>query len=1469
MWRRIFRLPRLRSSPRGEPPVVPPQPRAAISRYPSWKTILAALAFGVLGGGVVGVGYLHSAGGSRALASWISRAASAPGQDVQIGAVDDVLSSNPVIRAIALVDRDGVWLKIDRVSVNWSRGMLLFLKADIDRIDIGQIDVLRRPTPVAAVKTAQGTAKAADKVDKAWRPELPVRLRLGQLVIDRLVLGEALFGAPASYSVNGAAELGAARDNASFDLDLHRLDAPGRIAAAGKFFPDGGKLSIKVAASEPAGGLVARVAQIPGLPPVDIDIHGDGTLDAFAAKLTAKAGDKVGADGDMKLLREDAGRRIDFDFSARIAQMLPENAAALFSDTTKLGGVAIVADDGATVLQRLALEASAFTLGAKGSLGADDTINGEVSLHGAPNAAGDRFSAKRLEGKAQVSGRLERPHATFAFDLDAAEGPFGRVGHVDLRGKASAKDDDSAAPLDIEAQGAASDLMLADAALGGALGDKARLSLVARLNEQNVADISLLRLETGAGDVRYSGKAGATQLDGKLSVSAPDLHRFARLAKRDLRGALTLNADLSGAPDKGAVAAVLNGAINAPAVGASAVDGLLGRRVQISGKAATLPDGGFSFDKLALNGEHVTALVGGAATRKKADIVAKIDLPDLHAADPRLSGRADVVAALTGSLDKPDARLNATIRDASANGRSIPKLALVGEAHDLTGELKALATVDGVVDGKTARGRVSAARVGKGLGKGWRVDPLDLAIGAATVRGQAALSEAGLANGRLAVAAPNLDDFSALALQKLAGRLNAEIALDAAGDGQNVSINAQGAGISAQNLFVGKLDVNFTARDVYRRPLLDGDVSVNNIRAGKETINKARLLAQPAAGGAAALDLTLDARGFNVASRSTLTPGDVTRLDIASFAAQRGGRKIALAAPATVSFRKGAVELKGVSIALDSGRVDVDGAVGDRLDLVAKARAVPLSVASIFDSSLGLVGVLDAEARIGGTQSAPVGDWSVKVSKASAPQLRTNGLPALDAKASGRLLGQRTTIDADVALGATSKLKIIGSAPLGDGALDLAIKGALDAALANTMLAANGQTVAGKANVDLKLTGAATSPIVGGGVTLANGAFNDPLNGVALSNITGRLDGRGRDLNISTLSAQTKNGGRISVSGRVAIDPDAGMPANIHIGAQNAQLANSDLVSSVGDLDLAISGPVARNPKISGKVTLRSMDVNVPDRIPANLKPLPGTRHINAKGFAAQMLALEQKGKAKAAKKSTFDAALDLAISAPNRIFVRGRGIDAEFGGDLKVGGTIQKPNVIGGFDLRRGRLQLLTQRIDIKRGKLVFTGGLTPALDFSAETQAGDVTARIAVTGPAALPNFAFSSSPELPQDEVLSRLLFARASGSLTPFQAVQLAAALAQFSGAGSGVDAFDKMRKALGVDSLDLDAGGGSGPTVGASKYIMEGVNVGVRTGASPEHTAIGVGVDVTKNLRVQSETRPDGKTSLGVGVEWEY
>jgi translocation and assembly module TamB len=191
---------------------------------------------------------------------------------------------------------------------------------------------------------------------------------------------------------------------------------------------------------------------------------------------------------------------------------------------------------------------------------------------------------------------------------------------------------------------------------------------------------------------------------------------------------------------------------------------------------------------------------------------------------------------------------------------------------------------------------------------------------------------------------------------------------------------------------------------------------------------------------------------------------------------------------------------------------------------------------------------------------------------------------------------------------------------------------------------------------------------------------------------------------------------------------------------------------------------------------------------------------------------------------------------------------------------------VTGGFDLLRGSLALLGKRLVFTQGQVRFHGYVIPELNFVAETTATDITARIAVTGPANQPSFQISSQPSLPEDEILSRILFQRPSGSLSAFQAIQLANAVAMLAGNG---DAFERLRRTLGVDSLDISTSATGGATVGATRAINDRISVGVTTGARPQDNGVNVNLDVTRHLRFQLGADSSGGSSAGVGTEWEF
>src|SRR5690606_12154538 len=131
-------------------------------------------------------------------------------------------------------------------------------------------------------------------------------------------------------------------------------------------------------------------------------------------------------------------------------------------------------------------------------------------------------------------------------------------------------------------------------------------------------------------------------------------------------------------------------------------------------------------------------------------------------------------------------------------------------------------------------------------------------------------------------------------------------------------------------------------------------------------------------------------------------------------------------------------------------------------------------------------------------------------------------------------------------------------------------------------------------------------------------------------------------------------------------------------------------------------------------------------------------------------------------------------------------------------------------------------QRFDMTRGHITFDGDSPPdpRLDIAATAQVTGLTASVTVTGTASHPDVRFSSTPSLPEEELLSRLLFGSSISQISAPEAVQIGAALAALRG-GGGLDPINKLRTAVGLDRLRIvgaDVATGRGTSVAVGKYI---------------------------------------------------
>ena len=87
---------------------------------------------------------------------------------------------------------------------------------------------------------------------------------------------------------------------------------------------------------------------------------------------------------------------------------------------------------------------------------------------------------------------------------------------------------------------------------------------------------------------------------------------------------------------------------------------------------------------------------------------------------------------------------------------------------------------------------------------------------------------------------------------------------------------------------------------------------------------------------------------------------------------------------------------------------------------------------------------------------------------------------------------------------------------------------------------------------------------------------------------------------------------------------------------------------------------------------------------------------------------------------------------------------------------------------MRHGTFNLVGKTLDFSDGTIGLDGSgkLDPTLDFTATNITGDTTSTLTIGGYASDPKFTLSSTPPLPQDEILARLLFGRSTSGLGVF-------------------------------------------------------------------------------------------------------
>lgn len=837
---------------------------------------------------------------------------------------------------------------------------------------------------------------------------------------------------------------------------------------------------------------------------------------------------------------------------------------------------------------------------------------------------------------------------------------------------------------------------------------------------------------------------------------------------------------------------------------------------------ARLRDGRLSLGPSRLGGARAR-LVAEGAVLPRLDLWARLALPHASVLADGLNGGATVFAHMGGAPAAPRAAGIAALNEVSMGGAPAGNGAL---AFDLTepavprGHLSADLRVAGTP-------LAASARLDRG--KAVRLDDLRLAAGDSTISG--AVEFAGGVRGRLTGTIPELGQWEGLLGRPLAGRVEADAVLDP-GDGQSLRLSLRASALDLGAVQVPALAARLEASGLSAKPR--GSVSLD--------------------GDAVAAGRTVEAVRLRIAGTA-----DHLRLD--RLEARVEGMAVRLVEPAEVRRHGGAVALLPAALAIGGGRAVIQGRIDDRaVNGVVRFEALPLAVAGV-----DAVGTLSGAVEAAGTVDRPRLHVAVSGRNLALARVRQAGLGRLLANLEGDWADNRFSGRAEITDAHSLRASAEGSLPLpGDGPLDGRLRLSGDAGRLVEALPLAGHVVSGRLDGAASVAGTLSAPRIDGRAELAGGRYENldsgtvvmPLHAIArLNGDTVAVEAEGGDGGDGRLRLNGDGRLRLNGGGRL----DGGYGAELVLDRFTALRRDDIEASASGTLRLD-------QGRLSGRLAVPRAEVDVGQLRgggPARLEVV----EINKPGTPPPAAAPPPA--------PTEPAALDLAVRvAVEHAFVRGRGLDSEWQGELDAGGTTARPSLTGRLTAARGQFDLLGKAFRLTPDSTVtFQGGDTidPALDITAEAAAADITAQVRVAGTAKAPELTFTSSPPLPGDEVLARVLFGREAGKLSAFQQIQLAQmAAGGLTGGGGGFDPLGDVRGFLGLDVLGVGAtetgrpGETASPTLSAGKYIAPDTFVRVEQGVA------GLGrVTVEQELGggFAVESSVGAETGGGLGLSW--
>ena len=563
--------------------------------------------------------------------------------------------------------------------------------------------------------------------------------------------------------------------------------------------------------------------------------------------------------------------------------------------------------------------------------------------------------------------------------------------------------------------------------------------------------------------------------------------------------------------------------------------------------------------------------------------------------------------------------------------------------------------------------------------------------------------------------------------------------------------------------------------------------------------------------------------------------------------------------PFTLEEKENVISLQNYFLEIADGTLTAECSLGQDLAKIhTKASHLPLDIFTLFYPNISLQGYASFEGSFLGDKKDSQGYFIATLEEGTLPLMQTKGSLQMHFGPKNAQIHAHLYATKNQFLDWTATLPIcytylpfnIFINETGSIASEWTSQGDIEAIV--DFLQMPNQKISGLLTSHFLLSGTPENPYLNGKMDVQNGLYENYFIGTRGRNIKASLTASGSSLHLDTFSALGKKEGTLQAKGELLLDKQKGFPFTIDSNLEGFYFVQSDLFQTKATGPLSVSG-TNESCTATGNLRIDSATFTISDHLHQEIPTLPVV-HIN------KPIHLQHS---EIIPPSEYPINLNLHLTADNTVFIKGRGLDSEWYGDINLTGTPTKLIGNGSLALKKGVFVFSGKTFTLIQGDLSFSDKPEQEAHLAITGQLVLPSATIIANlqGPLTSPRLTFQSIPGLPTSSILSLILFNKEISEISPLQALQLAQVVMSLSGSG-GPDVLGAIRKSIGVDKLNISGKDGSDEiSLQIGWCIAHGVTVSLSQSATSSDITIEVDLKNGFLFEAETQNQEEGKFSL--------